>query len=270
MNKIRLDVALFERGLVQSREKAKTRIKQGAVTLSGSVCDKPSALVAADAQIALNDTGCPYVSRGGYKLEKALRVFKIDVRGKTALDIGASTGGFTDCLLTGGAKKVYSIDAGTDQLADKLRRDSRVAVYEKTNFRYFDKSEIEDIIDIVVMDVSFISITKLCGNLKNFIDEKTELVFLIKPQFESLREEIGKNGVITDGAIHKKTLKSVSASLVDLGYNLISLDYSPIKGPKGNIEFLGRFTLSDYNGNNDEMIEKCVESAHDELIRKEN
>lgn len=183
------------------------------------------------------------------------------------MDIGASTGGFTDCLLQHGAQKVYSIDVGTNQLAYKLRTDERVVVFEKSNFRYFSPENVTDKIDVAVMDVSFISITKLTENLKNFTEDRTDFVFLIKPQFESGREEVGKNGVITDRTIHIKTLHTVIGELDRQGYYLRALDYSPIKGPKGNIEYISRFSfLEEFKaGNTDEMIKETVEKAYTEL-----
>ncbi|MBR4394783.1 MAG: TlyA family RNA methyltransferase [Eubacteriaceae bacterium] len=267
MKKKRLDVALFEKGLAESREKAKALIMEGAVFIGGVKCDKPGMQVSETADITLKDTGCPYVSRGGYKLEKALDVFDIDPKDYIAMDIGASTGGFTDCLLQRGARKVYSIDVGTNQLAYKLRTDDRVVVYEKSNFRYFPPENVTDKIDIAVMDVSFISITKLTENLKNFTEDRTDFVFLIKPQFESGRDEVGKNGVITDRAVHIKTLHTVIGELDRQGYYLRALDYSPIKGPKGNIEYISRFSfLEEFKaGNTDEMIKETVEKAYAEL-----
>ncbi len=267
MSKVRLDLLVFNRGLADSREKAKALIMEGNVYVNGIKQDKAGAQCDENAKIELKDTGCPFVSRGGLKLQKALQVFNINVEGFTALDIGASTGGFTDCLLKHNARKVYSVDVGYNQLAYSLRCDERVIVFEKTNFRYFEKENITDNIDIVVMDVSFISITKLCENILNFINEDTDMVFLIKPQFEAEKNSVGKNGVIADAKSHSKIVKNVVDNLYSHGYYLRELDFSPIKGPKGNIEFISRFSLKEeYQLENVESkIDEIVKNAHEAL-----
>lgn len=267
MSKVRLDLLVYNKGLAESREKAKALIMEGNVYINGIKCDKAGTQCDENANVEVKDSGCPFVSRGGLKLQKALRIFDIDVTGFTALDIGASTGGFTDCLLKGGAKKVFSVDVGYNQLAYSLRCDERVVVLEKTNFRYLEKEYIPDKIDIAVMDVSFISITKLCENILNFINKDTDMVFLIKPQFESEKNEVGKNGVISDAKAHAKIVKNVVENLCSHGYYLRDLDFSPIKGPKGNIEFISRFSLKeeysidDYEG----KIREVVKNAHEAL-----
>ena len=267
MTKSRLDVKLVENGLAETREKAKALIMSGNVYVDGIKSDKAGTQINDDCKIEVKGDACPFVSRGGFKLKKALECFDIDVSGYTALDIGASTGGFTDCLLQNGAKKVYSIDVGYGQLAYSLRRDERVKVFEKTNFRYFEKDNINDIIDIVVMDVSFISIIKLCENIKNFITDNTDMVFLIKPQFESDKNTVGKNGVIADAKQHFAIVCNVVSKMREHGFYLKDIDYSPIKGPKGNIEFISRFTTDPQNEIDDikVSIKKAVVNAHDQL-----
>ena len=267
MTKSRLDVKLVEKGLVETREKAKALIMAGEVYVDGVKSDKAGTQVSDDCIIEVKGESCPFVSRGGFKLKKALECFDIDVSGFTAMDIGASTGGFTDCLLQNGAKKVYSIDVGYGQLAYSLRCDERVTVFEKTNFRYFDKSNIDDFIDIVVMDVSFISITKLCENIKNFITNSTDMVFLIKPQFESDKNTVGKNGVITDVKQHFYIVCNVVSKLREYGFFLKNIDFSPIKGPKGNIEFISRFTLDEKEelADGNASIKAAVRNAHEQL-----
>ncbi len=264
----RLDIALFESGKVQSREKARSLIMEGCVFVNGQRVDKPGYPFKDGDKVEIKTDSCPFVSRGGLKLQKALHMFDIDPNGMIALDIGASTGGFTDCLLQNGAKKVYSVDVGYNQLAYKLRTDERVSVFERTNFRYMQTDAIGDRIDITVMDVAFISITKLCPNLKNFIDDKTKLVFLIKPQFESDKNMVGKKGVVHKKQDHIQIITNVVDILYNQGYYLKSLDYSPIKGPKGNIEFISEFSLNEDMKTEDifSLIDECVTKAHKELI----
>ena len=263
----RLDVTLFETEKVKSREKARALIMEGCVFVNGQKADKPGYPIKAGDIIELKEDTCPFVSRGGLKLQKALQIFNIDPSGMTALDIGASTGGFTDCLLQHGAKKIYSVDVGYNQLAYKLQTDERVIMFERMNFRYMPAELIPDSIDIAVMDVAFISITKLCSNLKNFTDEHSELIFLIKPQFEAERDMIGKNGVVHSAKDHISIVNNVIEKLFAEGYYLNRLDFSPIKGPKGNIEFISRFSrnITLKAENTAQTVKDCVIQAHEEL-----
>ena len=268
MPKVRLDALVFQRGLTESREKARALIMEGSVYVNGMKADKAGMQVKEDVSIEVKDPSCPYVSRGGLKLDKALKVFDIDVTGYICLDIGASTGGFTDCLLKHGASHVYSVDVGTNQLAYVLRTDPRVTVYEKSNFRYFERTLVPDDLNIVVMDVSFISITKLADNIRNFVTDETDMVFLIKPQFESDRTTVGKNdGVITDAADHVRIVSSVVSAMEEKGFYVRDMDYSPIKGPKGNTEFVTRFTLREDLRHEDvsALVKDSDERAHREL-----
>lgn len=268
MPKVRLDSLIFERGLAESRERAKALIMEGAVYVNGQKAEKAGMQVKEDASVEVRDSSCPYVSRGGLKLQKAIEVFGIDPAGMIALDIGSSTGGFTDCLLQHGAKKVYAVDVGTNQLAYRLRTDERVAVFEKTNFRYFERDLVPDRIDIIVMDVSFISITKLAENIRNFCEEDTEMVFLIKPQFESDRETVGKGeGVISDAKDHIRIVTDVTSKMAECGFFVRDMDYSPVKGQAGNMEFVTRFTLREDLRTKDlgSLIEDCVKRAHSQL-----
>lgn len=264
--KIRLDVMMTERLLAESRSKAQAMIMAGVVYVNDVKTDKAGFQVSEGDNIEVRDNACPYVSRGGFKLEKALEVFDFSVEGKTAIDIGASSGGFTDCMLQNGAVKVFAVDVGSNQLVYKLRTDERVVSLEKTNFRNMPFEMIGQKVDVAVMDVSFISITKLAENLKNFLREDSECVFLIKPQFEAEKSDVGK-GVITDKKLHKNIVRNVVYALADMGYQLLEIDYSPIKGPKGNIEFISHYVLRDEPDTSgyDEMIISAVESAHGEL-----
>lgn len=264
MTKVRLDVAVFENGLVESREKARALIMEGKIYVNGQKLDKPGISVASDAKFEIAGEGCPYVSRGGLKLQKALDEFGVAVVNATALDIGSSTGGFTDCLLKHGAKKIYAVDSGTAQLDYKLRTDNRVIVLEKTNFRYLEYAEINERIDIAVMDVSFISVLKLADNLKKFLEIDSEIIILIKPQFEAQRHQASFKGVIRDKGMHLSIIENVIYNMSEKKYYLRDLTYSPVKGPKGNIEFLARFSLSDAYKNEsfDSKMKECVEEAH--------
>ncbi len=265
MSKIRLDIAVFNKGLTESREKARALIMEGKVYVNGIKHDKPGMSVKDDAKIEIIAAGCPYVSRGGLKLEKAINEFGVEVSGKIAMDIGSSTGGFTDCLLQKGAAKVYSIDSGTAQMAYNLRNDERIIVMEKTNFRYLEPSRIADKIDVAVMDVSFISAVKLMDNLSNFVTEDTIIIILIKPQFEAEKRQVGK-GVINNAKIHNEVLKNVIRGIEDKGFEADTLTYSPIKGPKGNIEFLVKIhKTQEIHKMKQDIIEKCVSSAHEAL-----
>ena len=244
--KIRLDILLFERGLAESREKARALIMSGVVYADGSMIDKPGTKIPAEADIDIKGNKLMYVSRGGLKLSKALEYFEIDVRGKIAADIGASTGGFTDCLLQNGASVVYAIDVGYGQLAWKLRNDSRVIVMERTNIRYVKPEMLSDELDFATIDVSFISLTKVLPAVKELMSDDGEIICLIKPQFEAGRENVGKKGVVRDPNIHVKVIVFLCDHFKEkLGLKLKGLTYSPIRGPEGNIEYLVYLGIKD-------------------------
>ncbi len=233
----RLDVELVNRGLVESREKAKALIMAGCVYIDGQKAYKAGDKVKEGEPIEVRGTPIPFVSRGGLKLDKSIKSFGIDLNGLVCADIGASTGGFTDCMLQNGASKVYSIDVGYGQLAWKLRNDPRVVNMERTNIRYLDVSLVENIMFISI-DVSFISLKLVLPVAYEILGEGGHLVALIKPQFEAGREEVGKKGVVRDINIHKKVIKNAVSTAFDIGFTVLDIDYSPIKGPEGNIEYL--------------------------------
>ena len=269
--KKRLDVFIFEKGLSESREKAKALIMAGLVYVNGQKSDKPGTSVKKDDLIEVRGKKHPYVSRGGLKLEKAVKDFDIDIKNKIALDIGVSTGGFTDFLLQHGANKVYAIDVGYGQIAYTLREDNRVILFERTNFREMDPLLIGEKVDLVVMDVSFISILKLTENLKQFVHLDTNFVFLIKPQFEAGRKNVGKKGIIRDKNLHIKILSNVIDELQTQDYTLLDITFSPITGSKGNIEFLAYLKLSHTKISSEIIASKilnCVEKAHEALNEK--
>ncbi|MPW25164.1 TlyA family rRNA (cytidine-2'-O)-methyltransferase [Alkalibaculum sp. M08DMB] len=265
----RLDVFLFEQGYFESREKAKTNIMAGNVTINGVRRDKPGEKIKEINKVEIKEKDINYVSRGGLKLEKALEVFDFQIEDMVAMDIGASTGGFTDCMLQKGAKKVYAIDVGYGQLDYGLRKDSRVISMERKNFRYMSFEEIGECVDRATMDVSFISITKLLDNLKVFLKEKGEGIILIKPQFEAGREYVGKNGIIRDKAVHKKVIIDTIDSIQEKGFIVLGLDYSPVKGTKGNIEYICHIRKESQSDLDKEkltkMIEDVVYDSHNEL-----
>lgn len=238
MAKIRLDALLVEQGLAESREKAKALIMSGAVFLDGRRADKPGMSVPVECKPELHGSPLPYVSRGGYKLEKALRVFPVSPTGKVCIDCGASTGGFTDVLLQNGAERVYSVDVGYGQLAWKLRQDPRVINLERTNLRYLSTEQIPELLDLAVMDVSFISIRLIFPVIQEFLKPGADFICLIKPQFEAGREQVGKKGVVRDASVHRTVIESCLFAAREAGYSILGLDYSPIRGPEGNIEFL--------------------------------
>jgi 23S rRNA (cytidine1920-2'-O)/16S rRNA (cytidine1409-2'-O)-methyltransferase len=235
--KTRLDKLLCEKGFVESRERAKAVILEGSVLVNGIVVDKAGALVRPDDELAVVNK-MPFVSRGGLKLEHAIRFFDIDVNGKTAMDIGASTGGFTDCLLQHGARKVYAIDVGYGQFSWILRTDERVVLFEKTNIRYLDKDLIFDQIDIAVIDVSFISLLKVIPNVLGFLKPAGVIVALIKPQFEAGRKDVGKGGVVRNEEKRLEIVENIKAQTGKLGLEMLGVTPSPVKGPKGNVEYL--------------------------------
>ncbi len=238
MQKRRLDNLLIERGIVQSRERAKALILSGEVKVDGKPVNKSGALINEDSEIELTGKDIPYVSRGGLKLEKAIREFGIAVKDKTAIDVGASTGGFTDCLLQHGAKKVYAIDVGYGQLAWKLRNDPRVIVIERKNIRYLKIDDIGELSDMATIDVSFISLKLVLPVVKDLLKEKGEIVALIKPQFEVGKGEVGKGGIVKEKEQHDRVISDIKSFASDLGFKVLALTESPIYGQKGNVEFL--------------------------------
>ena len=236
--KERLDVLLVNRGLAPSREKAKTMIMEGNVFVNHNREDKAGSTFPEDCQIEIHGNTLKYVSRGGLKLEKAMTHFGITLEGKVCMDIGASTGGFTDCMLQNGAGKVYSVDVGYGQFAWKLRQDPRVVCMEKTNIRYVTPQDIADVLDFASVDVSFISLTKVLGPARELLGEQGQMVCLIKPQFEAGRDKVGKKGVVRDRKVHLEVIENVISFALSTGFSIRGLEYSPIKGPEGNIEYL--------------------------------
>ncbi len=236
--KIRLDVALFERGFVDSREKGKALIMAGLVYVNGQKETKAGTSVKSEDCIELRGEKMPFVSRGGYKLKKAVDEFGLSLDGCICMDIGASTGGFTDCMLIEGARKVYSIDVGYGQLAWKLRSDPRVINMERTNFRYVTHEEIPEEIDFASVDVSFISLKHIIPPMKELLKNAGRAVCLIKPQFEAGKEKVGKKGVVRELETHIEVVRSIFDFVLENGFKVLELDYSPIKGPQGNIEYL--------------------------------
>ncbi len=237
--KTRLDVLLTERGLCESRQKAQATIMAGLVFVEDQRSDKPGTPVAEDANVEVRGHALRYVSRGGLKLEKAMATFPITLEGKICADIGASTGGFTDCMLQKGAAKVYAVDVGYGQLDWKLRSDPRVVCLERTNARYLTREVIPEALDFASIDVSFISLKLIFPALYALLRDGGEVACLIKPQFEAGREKVGKKGVVRDPKVHLEVLESFLAFVPGAGYTVMGLDYSPIKGPEGNIEYLG-------------------------------
>ena len=236
--KERLDVLMVKRGPAASREKAKAVIMAGDVLVDGQREDKAGTMFADTVDITLKGNPLPYVSRGGLKLEKAMTHFNLMLDGKVCMDVGASTGGFTDCMLQNGAVKVYAVDVGHGQLDWKLRNDERVVCMERTNIRYVVPEDIQERPSFVSIDVSFISLTKVLGPVRELMEKDGELVCLIKPQFEAGREKVGKKGVVRDPAVHEEVICKVMEFAAEIGFELLHLEYSPIKGPEGNIEYL--------------------------------
>ena len=236
--KERLDVLLVKRGLAESREKAKAIIMTGNVFVEEQREDKAGSTFAEDAQIRIKGTPMKYVSRGGYKLEKAMELWHVPLQDKLCMDVGSSTGGFTDCMLQNGAVKVYAIDVGTNQLAWKLRQDERVVSMEKTNIRYVTPEDIADPIDFSSIDVAFISLTKVLIPVWNLLKNGGRVVCLVKAQFEAGREKVGKKGVVRDKKVHEEVVCHIMTYALSMGFEILGLSYSPIKGPEGNIEYL--------------------------------
>ncbi len=266
--KERLDVLLVRQGLAESREKAKAIIMSGQVFVDGQREDKAGSMFAEDkVKIEVKGKVLKYVSRGGLKLEKAMEVFALDLTDKVCMDIGASTGGFTDCMLQNGAKKVYAVDVGHGQLAWKLRNDERVVCMEKTNFRYMVREDIQDELDFASVDVSFISLSKILPPARELLKPAGEMVCLIKPQFEAGREKVGKKGVVRDAKIHLEVIEEVLAFAKEAGFSVLQLTFSPVKGPEGNIEYLVHLKKTDEDESEAVQPLEIVKAAHETLDR---
>ena len=272
--KERLDVLLVSKGLAESREKAKSIIMSGNVFVNGQREDKAGTMFAPEkAQIEVRGAVLKYVSRGGLKLEKAMSHFDISLENTVCMDIGASTGGFTDCMLQNGAAKVYAVDVGHGQLAWKLRNDERVVCMEKTNFRYMVREDIEDDLDFASVDVSFISLTKILGPAYLLLKDQGQMVCLIKPQFEAGREKVGKKGVVRDPEVHKEVIEKVIDFAQEMQFQVKALEFSPIKGPEGNIEYLVHIQKVMDTGNivnfDKSIIADVVAKAHANLDKED-
>ena len=266
IHKERLDVLLMKRGLAETREKAKTTLMAGLVLVNGQKIDKAGTMVKEDAELRVLGDAIPYVSRGGLKLEKAMETFNINMEGKVVADIGASTGGFTDCALQRGAAKVFAIDVGYGQLAWKLRSDSRVVNMERTNIRYVRPEDIGELLDFASIDVAFISLTKVLEPAKALLKDTGEIVALIKPQFEAGRGNVGKKGVVRDPEVHRSVIRAVIDYSREIGFSPVGLTFSPIKGPEGNIEYLVHLVQSsEFSALTEETIDEIVDEAHKEL-----
>lgn len=262
--KKRLDVLLVERLYADTRSKAQAIIMSGAVYVNGQKADKAGTSYEESVEIEVRGAVCPYVSRGGLKLEKALRDFGVKPEGYVCSDSGASTGGFTDCLLQQGAKKVFAIDVGYGQLDWKIRSDERVVVMERTNIRYVTPEDLGEPLDLSVIDVSFIGLEIVLPAIKMLLKPTGQVLCLIKPQFEAGKENVGKKGVVRDPAIHKMVLDNFVSLVHGLGFRILGLTFSPVKGPEGNIEFLGHLTLDQVEGIQPDT-EKVVSDAHNTL-----
>lgn len=246
--KKRLDVLLTEQGYAETRSKAQAIIMSGLVYVDGQKADKPGIAYEETVSLEVRGAVCPYVSRGGLKLEKALRDFGVKPEGFVCSDSGASTGGFTDCLLQQGASKVFAIDVGYGQLDWKIRSDPRVVVMERTNIRYVTPEQLGEPLDLSVVDVSFISLKIVLPAIKNLLKPDGQVLCLIKPQFEAGKEKVGKKGVVREPETHKEVLEGFISLAGELGFTILGLTHSPVKGPEGNIEFLGHLTLADKPG----------------------
>lgn len=264
-NKERLDALLVNRGLFESRAKAQAAIMAGQVLVNEQKIDKPGTQVKPEVTIRLLGNQLRYVSRGGLKLEKALQIFPISVEGKVVADVGASTGGFTDCALQNGAVKVYALDVGYGQLAWKLRSDERVINMERTNVRYLEAKDLPEQVDAVTIDVAFISLDKILPAVYKILKPTGFVVALIKPQFEAGKENVGKKGVVREASVHMEVIRNVIAFAKGEGFGIAGLDFSPIKGPEGNIEYLLHLTLGDDDAISDEYIIDLVGKSHGDL-----
>lgn len=266
IEKKRLDTMVFEKGFSQSREKARALIMAGQVYVDNQKADKPGTMYPVTVDLEVRGNVMPYVSRGGLKLEKAMKSFGITLTDKITMDIGASTGGFTDCMLQNGAKKVYSIDVGYGQLAWKLRTDERVVNMERTNIRYVTREQVPDEIDFFSVDVSFISLCLVLPVARNLMAEDACAVCLIKPQFEAGRDKVGKKGVVRDPKVHIEVIEKIAKFVLDNGFSILGLDFSPVKGPEGNIEYLIYLQRSDNAETRTELnIREIVEKSHKTL-----
>ena len=269
--KERLDILVVKSGLAPSREKAKALIMAGQVLVDGEREDKPGSAFSETCAITLKKGAnpFPYVSRGGAKLAKAVETFELELTGRVCMDVGCSTGGFTDCMLQNGAARVYAVDVGYGQLDWKLREDPRVTVMEKTNIRYLEPEQIDESPSFVSIDVSFISLTKVLAPVLALMAEEGEIVALIKPQFEAGREKVGKKGVVRDAAVHLEVIEQVISHAEELGLAIAGLTYSPIKGPEGNIEYLVHLRRTDLEELSVDRLKECVQSvvqaAHESL-----
>ena len=265
--KERLDILLVEKGICESREKAKTNIMAGLIFVDGQRVDKAGEKVKVDADIVFKGEKLKYVSRGGLKLEKAMKTFGIDLTNKVCMDIGASTGGFTDCMLQNNASKVFAVDVGYGQFAWKLRTDERVVCMEKTNIRYVTPEDIGVALDFASIDVSFISLRTIMPAVKALLGDKGEVVALIKPQFEAGRDKVGKKGVVRDKEVHLEVINTIINFLLENEFNVLGLSYSPIKGPEGNREYLVYFTKDKEREGSFELsqIEDVVNESHSQL-----
>lgn len=265
--KKRLDLLVVEQGAAESREKAKALIMSGLVYVDNQKADKPGDTYPEEAEVEVRGKGLPYVSRGGLKLEKAMKVFGLDVEGLTCMDIGASTGGFTDCMLQNGAQKVYAVDVGYGQLAWSLRNDPRVVNLERTNARYLTQEQVPEEIGFVSVDVSFISLSLILPTVRRLLAYGGYAVCLIKPQFEAGREKVGKKGVVREKAVHQEVIEKVLAFSLAQGFSVQGLTYSPVKGPEGNIEYLLYLQKTDSPAVLDSSAapRETVEASHREL-----
>lgn len=264
-HKERLDVLLVERGLSESREKAKATIMAGLVFVDGQRQDKAGTKLSPDVDITVKGNPIPYVGRGGLKLEKAMEVFPIDLTGVTMMDIGASTGGFTDCALQNGAARVYAVDVGYGQLAWKLRQDPRVVNMERTNVRFLEADSLGELVDAITIDVAFISLDKVLPSAYKILKPDGFVIALIKPQFEAGREKVGKKGVVRDPAVHLEVIEKVVNLARELGFVPLGLDFSPIRGPEGNIEYLFYMGKQGEDAITPEKIQAVVKASHETL-----
>ena len=262
--KIRLDQYLVQHGMIQSRERAKALIMAGVVFVNEQKVDKAGEMIKEDAKVEVRGHDIGYVSRGGLKLEKAMQCFPLTPNGKVCMDIGASTGGFTDCMLQNGAVKVYAVDVGYGQLAWSLRTDERVVNMERTNIRYVTPEQLGEPLDLSVVDVSFISLRIVLPAIRALLKPTGQILCLIKPQFEAGREKVGKKGVVRDPAVHEEVLQNFLALAAELELTVRNLTFSPVRGPEGNIEFLGHLSMEPQGGITPD-VPALVAQAHAEL-----
>ena len=266
--KMRLDLLLVERGLEESRQRAQAVIMSGVVYVDGRKADKPGMAVPAAAAVEVRGDKLPYVSRGGLKLEKAMALWPIALENAVCMDVGASTGGFTDCMLQHGAGRVYAVDVGYGQLDWKLRNDERVVCMEKTNFRYMTPEDVSEPIEFASVDVSFISLDKILGPAYQLLTPDAQMVCLIKPQFEAGQDKVGKKGVVRDPQVHREVIESVFAFTRANGFEIMNLDFSPVRGPEGNIEYLMQLCKAAEGGQQTQytaLVQEVVARAHQTL-----